>query len=200
MVRAGLFGAAALCLFASAAFADFGSVVSSFAVKAECLPAALAYNGAYVVSSDPAYFSDDYWKVWSELHYDYLRFYIDAAEQTQIHGYVDWEQSSYAIGSGTHTLKWAYTKDGSVSIGTDAGWLDRVVYTISTCPDCPANGIITNATYPAGTTCSCSNATSITLGSNVTVESGAIVTFTAPKVNVQPGFHGANGSTIHIKQ
>ena len=70
----------------------------------------------------------------------------------------------------------------------------------SACPDCPADGIITNATYPAGKTCSCSNATSIILGSNVTVESGAIVTFTAPKVTVQPGFHGANGSTIYIKQ
>jgi hypothetical protein len=77
-----------------------------------------------------------------------------------------------------------------------AGWDS----TISTCPDCPTDGIITNATYPAGKTCSCSNATSITLGSNVTVESGAIVTFTAPNVNVQPGFHGKNGSIIHIKQ
>ena len=141
-----------------------------------------------------------YWKVWSEMHHDNLRFHIDAAEQTHIFGYIDWQQRSYAIGSGTHTLKWAYTKDGSGSIGSDAGWLDRVVYTISTCPDCPADGIITNATYPAGKTCSCSNATSITLGSNVTVESGAIVTFTAPKVTVQPGFHGANGSTIYIKQ
>jgi len=65
-LRAGLLGAAALCLSASAAFADFGSVISSFAVKAECIPAALAYNGAYVVSSDPASFSDGYWKVWSE--------------------------------------------------------------------------------------------------------------------------------------
>jgi hypothetical protein len=65
-LRAGIVGAAVLCLSASAAFADFGSVVSSFAVKAECIPAALAYNGAYVVSSDPASFSDGYWKVWSE--------------------------------------------------------------------------------------------------------------------------------------
>jgi hypothetical protein len=77
-----------------------------------------------------------------------------------------------------------------------AGWGG----TISNCPNCPANGVINNVTYPAGKTCSCSNATSITLGSNVTVESGAIVTFTAPIVTAQPGFHGANGSTIHIRQ
>lgn len=141
-----------------------------------------------------------FWKVSSEAPFDYLRFYIDAAEQTRISGNVDWQQRSYSIGSGSHIVKWAYTKDLSLSNGSDAGWLDRVVSTISTCPDCPANGVITNATYPAGTTCSCSNATSITLGSNVTVESGAIVTFTAPRVTVQPGFHAENGSTVRIKQ
>jgi len=68
------------------------------------------------------------------------------------------------------------------------------------CPDCPGDGVITNAIYRTGTTCCCSNAMAITLGSNVTVESGAIVTFTAPKVTFQPGFHGANGSKIHIRQ
>jgi hypothetical protein len=66
LLRAGLVAAAVVCVWTSAAFGGFGDVVSSFPVKAECLPAALAYNGAYVVSSDPAYFSDDYWKVWSE--------------------------------------------------------------------------------------------------------------------------------------
>ena len=70
----------------------------------------------------------------------------------------------------------------------------------STCPDCPANGVITNATYPSGTTCSCTNTTSITLGSNVTVESGATVTFTAPTVTLQPGFHAESGSTVTINQ
>ncbi|UCH78859.1 MAG: hypothetical protein JSU81_02610 [Candidatus Coatesbacteria bacterium] len=64
--RAGLIGAAAFCMATTAALAGFGDVVSSFAVKGECLPAALAYNGAYVVSSDPGSFSDDHWKVWSE--------------------------------------------------------------------------------------------------------------------------------------
>jgi len=66
LLRAGLIGAAAVCLSASAAFGDFGSVISSFAVKGECIPVALAYNGSYVVSSDPASYSDGYWKVWSE--------------------------------------------------------------------------------------------------------------------------------------
>ncbi len=66
LLRLGLLGAAVFCITPHAAEAGFGSVVSSFPVKAECLPAALAHNGAYVVSSDPASFSDGRWKVWSE--------------------------------------------------------------------------------------------------------------------------------------
>ena len=69
-----------------------------------------------------------------------------------------------------------------------------------TCPDCPANGIITNAKYAAGTVCSCSHAVAITLGSNVTVENNAEVTFSAPVINVQPGFHAENGSTVTMQQ
>ena len=111
--------------------------------------------------------------------------------------------SSVADGRSTVYLRW--TMGNTDESYRYCGWnIDDVeiwgVGAVSSCPDCPANGIINNATYPSGQTCSCSNATSITLGSNVTVESGAIVTFTAPKVTVQPGFHGANGSTISIKQ
>jgi hypothetical protein len=74
-----------------------------------------------------------YWKVSSESGWDFLRFYIDGVEQTRISGEVNWTQKTYSIASGSHTLKWAYTKDGSVSSGSDAGWLDYVVFTGSTC-------------------------------------------------------------------
>jgi len=70
-----------------------------------------------------------YWKVSSESNYDYLRFYIDSTEQTKISGSVDWQQKSYSISSGSYTLQWKYTKDGSVSSGSDCGWLDKVVFT-----------------------------------------------------------------------
>lgn len=36
---------------------------------------------------------------------------------------------SFDIGSGSHTLKWSYTKDEYVKAGSDCGWLDKVVYT-----------------------------------------------------------------------
>jgi transcriptional regulator CtsR len=67
-----------------------------------------------------------YWKVSSESNHDFLRFYIDGVEQTRISGSVDWQQKSYTIRSGTHTVEWRYTKDGSVSIGSDCGWVDKV--------------------------------------------------------------------------
>ena len=78
----------------------------------------------------------------------------------------------------------------------DLGWQSSV----SACPDCPADGVITNATYLSGTTCSCTNATSITLDGTVTVQSGATVTFTAPTVILKPEFNAASGSTVTIKQ
>ncbi len=67
-----------------------------------------------------------YWKVSSESNYDYLRFYIDGVEQNRISGNVNWTQRSYSVSSGTHTLKWSYTKDYSVSSGSDCGWVDKL--------------------------------------------------------------------------
>jgi len=69
-----------------------------------------------------------YWKVSSEANFDFLRFYIDGDEQERISGTVDWQQKTYGISSGSHTLKWTYTKDGSVKRGSDCGWLDKVEF------------------------------------------------------------------------
>ncbi len=68
-----------------------------------------------------------YWKVSSEGNYDFLKFYIDGVQQDSISGTVDWAQKTYALTSGSHTLKWEYSKDGSVSNGSDKGWVDKVV-------------------------------------------------------------------------
>jgi len=70
-----------------------------------------------------------YWKVSSEAGYDYLRFYVDGVLKNQIAGTVDWTQVSNNIASGTHTLKWTYYKDGSVSTGSDCGWVDKLEIT-----------------------------------------------------------------------
>ena len=67
-----------------------------------------------------------YWKVSSEVSFDFLEFYIDDVLQDQINGSKDWEQKSYTISSGLHTLEWRYVKDSTVSSGSDCGWVDKV--------------------------------------------------------------------------
>lgn len=67
-----------------------------------------------------------HWKVSSEGNYDYLRFYIDGSERVRRSGTVDWEQQSFDIPSGSHTVQWKYTKDASVDRSQDTGWVDRI--------------------------------------------------------------------------
>ena len=76
-----------------------------------------------------------YWKASSETNYDYLGFYIDGVEQDNISGSTSWAQKTYSINSGTHILKWKYTKDSSVSSEEDCGWVDRVEYGAEGNPD-----------------------------------------------------------------
>ena len=82
-----------------------------------------------------------YWKVSSESSYDFLIFYIDDVQQTSISGTVDWQQASYSIGSGAHTLRWEYAKDVSLSGGVDRGWLDKVEFTSGTPTPTPLAGL-----------------------------------------------------------
>jgi hypothetical protein len=50
-----------------------------------------------------------------------------------ISGSVPWEQRTVPIATGSHTLRWAYTKDVG-AIGADAGWVDQVKWTAATDP------------------------------------------------------------------
>jgi len=80
-----------------------------------------------------------WWKVSSEAKYDFLRFYLNGTEQTdslaRISGSVNWTQKTVSIPSGSHTVKWGYTKDESVVSDSDAAWVDQVVYTPSAAPE-----------------------------------------------------------------
>jgi len=69
-----------------------------------------------------------YWMVSSEEGHDYLRFYVDDVQQDSISGSTSWTQKTYSIDSGTHSLRWCYTKDDSGSSGEDCGWLDKVEF------------------------------------------------------------------------
>jgi M6 family metalloprotease-like protein len=75
-----------------------------------------------------------WWKVSSEV-YDKLHFTVDGAEHLgadgvpPISGGVNWRQQTENIDDGSHTLRWTYIKDGSGTIGADAGWVDQVKFT-----------------------------------------------------------------------
>lgn len=74
-----------------------------------------------------------WWKVSSEQGYDFLTFTalngsVSPFPATSISGEAGWEQKTFSIPSGVYTLKWVYSKDGSVSAGRDAAWVDQVVF------------------------------------------------------------------------
>lgn len=73
-----------------------------------------------------------YFKVSSESSYDYLRFYIDGAQQDEWSGDASWTMAEYDVTAGEHTFTWKYEKDYSVSSGSDCGWIDLITLPSST--------------------------------------------------------------------
>lgn len=69
-----------------------------------------------------------WYRVSSEANYDYLTFYIDNVSIDSWAGIVPWTQASYPVTAGTHTFKWRYNKDVSVSTGEDAAFIDYIVF------------------------------------------------------------------------
>ena len=141
----------------------------------------------------------------------------------------DWQSTSYAqdahsfsqtagqtfVSPGTdyHLVGTALATDGGTSLpeitddldgnlrpkgtGYDIGAYEFVV----SCPPCSGSEVsLTNVIFPSGIHCECIGTISITMGAGVMVPNGAIVTFKAPIVNVNPGFHAEEGSTVSIKQ
>ncbi len=70
-------------------------------------------------------------KVSSESGWDFMRFSIDNTESGSWSGTQDWQQFTYPVTAGPHTFKWVYSKDGSVSSGSDCGWIDDIVFPLS---------------------------------------------------------------------
>lgn len=70
-------------------------------------------------------------KVSSEQNYDWLRFSINGTEMASWSGTQDWAQFTYPVEPGTRTFKWAYSKDNSVSSGSDCAWIDDIVFPMS---------------------------------------------------------------------
>jgi alpha-tubulin suppressor-like RCC1 family protein len=66
-----------------------------------------------------------YRKVSSES-WDYLIFGIDSVGLADWSGEQDWALETFTVTPGQHTLIWQYTKDGSMSSGSDCAWIDDI--------------------------------------------------------------------------
>jgi hypothetical protein len=62
----------------------------------------------------------------SEFKYDKLHFYIDGEDMGEWSGSRPWNEERYPLTQGTHTFKWSYTKDNSVTLPPDCAWIDDV--------------------------------------------------------------------------
>jgi hypothetical protein len=71
-----------------------------------------------------------WWKVSSEPDNDRLRFYVDGNEEARISGEVDWTLHTVDLGSGSHELRWRYSKNSDITMGQDRGWVDQVQFGI----------------------------------------------------------------------
>ena len=85
------------------------------------------------------------WMVSSETNYDKLTFFVDGVSKGYISGSTDWKTMEYHLdGGGLHTLEWRYSKDGSVSSGSDCGWISNIVWKAE--PEFIVNnGVLTSA-------------------------------------------------------
>lgn len=73
------------------------------------------------------------WKVSSESGYDYLTFCLDNDACTSATGYynrisgeIGWAKVIVPVTEGAHSFRWLYSKDSSVSSGTDEAWIDNI--------------------------------------------------------------------------
>ncbi len=76
------------------------------------------------------------YKVSSEEDYDFLRFYVDGEQRWSRSGEEGWSLASVGVTAGTHTFRWEYEKDHSLSSGSDAAWIDDIVLPDAVCLDC----------------------------------------------------------------
>ncbi len=67
-----------------------------------------------------------WYRVSSESGYDFFNFYIDGSQEVHVSGLGNWTHYQTTLPAGTHELKWEYTKDYSVSGGSDTVWIDEL--------------------------------------------------------------------------
>lgn len=57
-----------------------------------------------------------------------LKFYLDGNERNSLSGESGWQQLTFALSAGTHTLTWSFENYNFLGNGMDNAWLDEVVW------------------------------------------------------------------------
>jgi hypothetical protein len=81
----------------------------------------------------PIYSKDDsvrfFYKVSSEINYDYLAFRLNGVEVLKKSGEVPWTKKTVPVKAGPNIMEWVYEKDGSQYTGSDCAWIDLIDFT-----------------------------------------------------------------------
>jgi cysteine-rich repeat protein len=97
----------------------------------------------------------------SESCCDFFQFSINGRLEQQFSGAIAWREVTFPLPAGTHSLRFTYTKDGTISTSPDAVFLDRLRVGGQT-PACvqecgtgvwDGTACVTCNPAPAGTTC-----------------------------------------------
>lgn len=88
-----------------------------------------------------------WWKTDCEATNDYLVLEdydgISTVERGRLSGSTNWTPVNVSLPAGTRIIRWKYVKNGSISTGADAGWVDGIQFG-------PAVPVITSASSIAG--------------------------------------------------
>jgi hypothetical protein len=76
-----------------------------------------------------------WYRVSSEPSWDFFSFLVDGTKKLEISGESDWKKYTVVLPPGSHVLEWVYSKDGSVSGGTDRVWIDLIDFPVSAFAD-----------------------------------------------------------------
>jgi len=74
-------------------------------------------------------------------YYDYLSFSIDGNEMDKWAGEIDWSLEAFPVSAGSHSFEWLFIKDHAVTSGSDAAWIDFVVFPPLSTDECPSSDI-----------------------------------------------------------
>jgi hypothetical protein len=72
-----------------------------------------------------------FYKVSSELNYDFLSFKLNGSEVFRESGESGWKKKTIPVPAGAADMEWIYKKDDSRDIGADAAWIDLVDFSVA---------------------------------------------------------------------